>query len=46
MLDATVEDAERDRLYCGKGEDYYAADKEDYVDGSCEKKGESMWGRQ
>ncbi len=46
VLDATFEDADRDRLYCGKGKDYYAADKEDFVDGSCEKKGESMWGRQ
>jgi hypothetical protein len=46
VLDATFEDADRDRLYCGKGKDYYAADKKDYVDGSCEKKGESMWGLQ
>jgi hypothetical protein len=27
VLDATFEDADRDRLYCGKGKDYYAADK-------------------
>jgi len=28
----------RDRLYCGEGRDYYHADKNDYVDSSCEKK--------
>jgi hypothetical protein len=31
-------DGQRDKLYCGKGKDYYAADKNDYVDSSCEKK--------
>jgi uncharacterized protein YceK len=31
-------DGQRDRLYCGEGIDHYAADKFDYVDGSCEKK--------
>ena len=35
-----VTDSERDKLYCGKGKDrYYIADKNDYVDSSCEKKG-------
>jgi Ca2+-binding RTX toxin-like protein len=27
---------ERDKLYCGKGKDEYFADKNDYVDSSCE----------
>jgi hypothetical protein len=31
-------DGQRDKLYCGKGKDYYAADKNDYVDSSCEIK--------
>src|SRR5215203_2389809 len=32
-------DGQRDKLYCGKGNnDGYLADKNDYVDGSCEKK--------
>jgi len=31
-------DGQRDKLYCGKGKDGYFADKNDYVDGSCEKK--------
>ena len=31
-------DGQRDKLYCGKGKDSYAADKNDYVDSSCEKK--------
>ena len=31
-------DHDRDKLYCGKGKDEYAADKMDYVDSSCEKK--------
>ena len=31
-------DGQRDELYCGKGKDRYAADKNDYVDSSCEKK--------
>ena len=29
---------QRDEIYCGKGKDHYAADKNDYVDSSCEKK--------
>jgi hypothetical protein len=29
-------DGHRDKLYCGEGRDGYAADKLDYVDGSCE----------
>jgi hypothetical protein len=33
------EDGQRDKLYCGKGNhDGYLADKNDYVDSSCEKK--------
>jgi hypothetical protein len=28
---------ERDKFYCGKGKDRYHADKNDYVDSSCEK---------
>jgi Ca2+-binding RTX toxin-like protein len=31
-------EGQRDKLYCGKGKDYYNADKKDYVDSSCEKK--------
>jgi hypothetical protein len=31
-----VRDRERDKLYCGKGDDVYIADKNDYVDSSCE----------
>jgi Ca2+-binding RTX toxin-like protein len=31
-------EGQRDKLYCGKGKDYYDADKKDYVDSSCEKK--------
>jgi Ca2+-binding RTX toxin-like protein len=31
-------DGQRDKLYCGEGRDEYAADKEDYVDSSCEVK--------
>jgi hypothetical protein len=31
-------DKQRDKLYCGEGRDYYLADKNDYVDSSCEKK--------
>jgi RTX calcium-binding nonapeptide repeat (4 copies) len=31
-----VNERERDKLYCGKGEDVYGADKNDYVDSSCE----------
>ena len=36
-LDASF-DGERDKLYCGKGKDYYDANKIDYVSSSCEKK--------
>ena len=32
------DDGQRDKLYCGKGKDYYRAYKSDYVDSSCEKK--------
>jgi len=32
------EDGQRDKLYCGEGKDYYWADKNDYVDSSCEKR--------
>jgi len=31
-------DEQRDKLYCGEGKDYYVANKNDYVDSSCEKK--------
>ena len=27
----------RDELYCGKGDDVYGADKNDFVDSSCER---------
>src|SRR5215211_2357676 len=30
-------DGQRDKLYCGAGRDTYHADKNDYVDSSCEK---------
>src|SRR5215211_7387760 len=30
-------DGQRDKLYCGAGRDKYHADKNDYVDSSCEK---------
>jgi hypothetical protein len=30
-------DRQRDKLYCGEGKDLYYADKNDYVDSSCEK---------
>jgi hypothetical protein len=30
---------QRDKLYCGEGMDHYLADKNDYVDSSCEIKG-------
>src|SRR5829696_10146905 len=33
-----AKDGQRDKLYCGKGKDEYFADKNDYVDSSCEKK--------
>jgi Ca2+-binding RTX toxin-like protein len=32
-----VRERERDKLYCCKGEDVYVADKNDYVDSSCER---------
>ena len=32
------EDGQRDKLYCGKGKDHYIANKNDYVDSSCEVK--------
>jgi hypothetical protein len=31
-------DEQRDKFYCGVGKDHYYADKNDYVDSSCEKK--------
>ncbi len=31
-------DGQRDEIYCGEGRDTYHADKEDYVDSSCEVK--------
>ena len=31
-------DGQIDKLYCGAGKDRYYADKNDYVDSSCEKK--------
>ena len=31
-------DNQRDKFYCGAGKDHYYADKNDYVDSSCEKK--------
>jgi hypothetical protein len=34
----TIYENQTDKLYCGKGKDYYAADKHDYVDSSCEVK--------
>ena len=34
----TFYDHQPDKLYCGKGKDYYDADKHDYVDSSCEVK--------
>jgi hypothetical protein len=33
-----AEGGPRVKLYCGEGKDKYAADKDDYVDSSCEKK--------
>ena len=38
-----VDDRQRDKLYCGKGKDEYVADKNDYVDSSCEKKVSPKW---
>ena len=37
-LDGSHDGGDRDKLYCGKGKDQYNADKNDYVDSSCEKK--------
>ena len=37
-------DGQRDKLYCGKGNDRYLADKNDYVDSSCEKKAPLLGG--
>src|SRR5215217_3295616 len=34
----SAEAGPRAKLYCGEGRDDYAADKDDYVDSSCEKK--------
>jgi Ca2+-binding RTX toxin-like protein len=31
-------DGQRDKIYCGKGKDFYTADKIDYVSSSCEEK--------
>jgi hypothetical protein len=31
-------DGQQDEIYCGEGKDVYDADKNDYVDSSCEKK--------
>jgi hypothetical protein len=38
FLDGTFDGGDRDKLYCGKGKDEYAADKNDHVSSSCEKK--------
>jgi len=35
-LDASW-DRQRDKVYCGEGRDEYLADKNDFVDSSCEK---------
>ena len=40
FLDGTLDHGQRDKLYCGEGRDEYRADKNDYVDSSCEKKAE------
>jgi Ca2+-binding RTX toxin-like protein len=37
-LDGTPDGRQQDKLYCGEGRDYYYADKNDYVDSSCEEK--------
>jgi len=37
-LHNTGSDGQRDKFYCGEGRDEYVADKNDYVDSSCEKK--------
>ena len=36
-LHNTGSDGQRDKFYCGAGKDLYVADKNDYVDSSCEK---------
>jgi Ca2+-binding RTX toxin-like protein len=38
LLWGTIDGGDRDELYCGEGKDIYDADKNDYVDSSCEKK--------
>ena len=38
FLDGTLDHGQRDKLYCGEGRDEYRADKNDYVDSSCERK--------
>jgi hypothetical protein len=38
FLDGTFDGGDRDELYCGKGKDQYAADKNDRVSSSCEVK--------
>jgi hypothetical protein len=38
FLDGTGDGGQRDKLYCGAGKDTYWADKNDYLDSSCEKK--------
>ncbi len=38
FLDGTLDGGDRDELYCGKGKDEYAADKNDHVSSSCETK--------
>jgi Ca2+-binding RTX toxin-like protein len=43
-LGDTRNDGQRDKLYCGAGRDHYLADKKDYVDSSCEKKGRAPAG--
>ena len=43
-LGDTRNDGQPDKLYCGKGKDRYLADKNDYVDSSCEKKGRAPAG--
>jgi Ca2+-binding RTX toxin-like protein len=37
FLGGFLDGQDRDKLYCGEGRDRYAADKNDYVDSSCEK---------
>lgn len=38
FVDGSFDGQRRDRLYCGKGKDEYDADRNDYVDSSCEVK--------